>query len=283
MYVAWGNDTDQYADGHAAAAGSPIVLLLDDDRAYRTGLSRYLRSNGFDCLEADSFAAALDFAQAYDGASVIVPELTVGSRHLFDYIAEIRRVPRASVLVLSGHREETEKIVALELGADDFIPKTADRREVLARVRAAARRGLAPRPVALLPGFDTTPGGVAPVGSWQFSQGKRELNDPDGRPVRLTTAEFSLLAAFVENTGRPVSRDHLSRVALGRPTHRGDRGIDNLIAKLRRKLRDLAKLARMIKTARPVGYMFTGFNVTAAETDPAGAGFAGGDSRKERE
>ena len=99
----------------------PQVLLIDDDGAYRSELSRYLRSNGFDSLESDSFAAAFEIVRASPGACVIVPELTVGSRHLFDYIAQMKRASGASVLVLSGRREETEKIVALEVGADDFI------------------------------------------------------------------------------------------------------------------------------------------------------------------
>ncbi|MGA3403997.1 MAG: response regulator transcription factor [Acetobacteraceae bacterium] len=249
-----------------------MVLLIDDDRSYRAELSRYIRSNGFDSLEADSFAAALEFVQASGGTFVIVPELTVGSRHLFDCIAQIRRAPNASVLVLSSHQEETEKIVALELGADDFIPKTADRREILARIRAAVRRLQARRSVTRQPGPGAAPGTREAAGSWQFRQIKRELIDPDGRSVRLTTAEFNLLAAFVENTGHPLTRDDLSTAALGRRSYASDRGIDNLVAKLRRKLGDSAKLARMIKTARPVGYVFTGFSTAEAEADPAIAG-----------
>jgi DNA-binding response OmpR family regulator len=252
------------ADGDDAAAPLTMVLLIDDDSGFRTELSRYVRSNGFDTLESDSFAAAAEFVQAYDGVCVVVPELTVGSRHLFDYLAEIKRGPHAAVLVLSSRREKTEKIIALELGADDFIAKTADQREILARIRAAARRLLARQCSEGQPEAVAPHAVAAAAGSWRFLRTRRELIDPDGLPVRLTTAEFSLLDAFVASTGRPLSRDHLTAVALGRHSYANDRGIDNLVAKLRRKLRDSARLGRMIKTARPGGYVFTGFSTAAA-------------------
>jgi DNA-binding response OmpR family regulator len=260
------------ANGVADAASLPMVLMLDDDIAYRADLARYVRSNGFDVLEPDSFAAALDVVQSGHDALVIVPDLTVGSRHLFDYIALLRRTPGISVLVLSSRREETEKIVALELGADDFIAKTADRREILARIRVAARRLLARRFVARQADVGLLQAASGAAGTWRFLRVKRELIDPDGRRVRLTAAEFTLLEAFVTNTGRPLSRDHLSMAALGRHHYATDRGIDNLVAKLRRKLRDSARLASMIKTARPVGYVFTGFSTTVADADPVPGG-----------
>jgi len=245
-------------------AALPKVLLIDDDCAYRAELSRYLRSNGFDSLESDSFKAACEVVRASPRAFVIVPELTVGSRHLFDYLAQMKRTSGAAILVLSNRPEETEKIVALEVGADDFIPKTTDRREILARIRAAARRLPARRDIATPPEAKPVHGTAQPAGSWRFLPARRELIDPEGRPVRLTTAEFSLLDAFVENTGSPLSRNHLAMAVLGRNSYASDRGIDNLVAKLRRKLRESARLGRMIKTARPVGYVFTGFS--AAET-----------------
>lgn len=242
----------------------PSVLLIDDDRAYRAGLGDYIRSNGFDCLETDSFKTGLQRLQIQDASFVVVPELTVGSRHLFDCIGQIRRASKASVLVLTGHREETEKIVALELGADDFIPKSVERREILARIRVAARRLLTPQGDSPQTDRTSPQDSGAAAEAWQFLQIKRTLIDPTGRSIRLTAAEFDLLAAFVENTGRPLTREHLANAALGRHSYSSDRGIDNLVAKLRRKLGDPARSGRMIRTARPVGYVFTGFNVAPA-------------------
>jgi two-component system OmpR family response regulator len=245
----------------------PKVLLIDDDRAYRAELARYLRSNGFDTLESDSFPSAFELARTALSAFVIVPELTVGSRHLFDYLAQIKHASGAAVLVLSNRPEETEKIVALEVGADDFMSKTTDRREILARIRAAARRLPVRRSIATQPDAGSVHGTGQTAGSWRFLRARRELIDPEGRPVHLTAAEFALLDAFVEHTGSPLSRDHLAMTVLGRNSYASDRGIDNLVAKLRRKLRDSARRGRMIKTARPIGYIFTGFTTAEVRVD----------------
>jgi two-component system, OmpR family, response regulator len=256
--------------GTAERARLPLVLLVDDDTAWRTGLAGYFRANGFDCAEFGGFTALADFLRSADGLFVIVADLTAGSRHLFDCLTDIAHLWGAAVLVLSSQRDETETIVALELGADDVIGKSTDRREILARVRAAARR-LQTRQALLRP----TPGGpqaesaAAPV-SWRFLPDRRELTDPQGQLVLLTTAEFKLLEAFVANTGRPLHRRDLAAAVLGRPYDASDRSIDNLVAKLRRKLGDPAKQARMIKTARPLGYVFTGLTAPADRApDPA--------------
>ena len=248
----------QFVQGRRMA--SPGVLLVDNDRTYRAPLARYVAANGFATREFDQFDDALDFLRSSQDDFVVVADLTVQSRHLFDFIAYIRSLPNSSILVLSAQAEDTEKIVALELGADDFIAKSIDRREILARIRAAARRLQATRnPPPRAQAGTATPRPAAPR-PWQFLREKRELHDPFGHPVPLTTAEFSLLDTFVSHTGQSLSRDQLSMAALGRNYRASDRSIDNLVAKLRRKLGDSAKAARMIKTARPVGYVFTGFN-----------------------
>lgn len=242
-----------------AAAGNPVVVLIDDDPDYRAELCHYLRTNGFDAAEFDSFAAALALLEGRPGIFVIVPELTVGSRHLFDNINRLRQADGVAVLVLSGHRDETETIVALELGADDVMPKTTDRREILARIRSAVRRLREHRSETGPPLTTVRQSADQARGAWRFLREQRALIDPDGRPVPLTNAEFSLLEVFVDNAGKELHRDYLSALVLGRPGNPRDRGIDNLVAKLRRKLRDSARLGCMIRTARPVGYVFTGF------------------------
>ena len=241
----------------------PLVLLIDDDTAWRPRLACYFRVNGFDCAEFGDFTALADFLRSADGLFVIVADLTVGSRHLFDCLTDFAHLWGAAVLVLSSQHDETETIVALELGADDVIGKSTDRREILARVRAAARR-LQTRQSLLRPPPDAPRAEPAakPV-SWRFLPDRRELTDPQGRPVLLTTAEFKLLEIFVANTGRPLHRRDLAAAVLGRPYDISDRSIDNLVAKLRRKLGDPAKQARMIKTARPLGYVFIGLTAPA--------------------
>jgi len=245
----------------------PHVLVADDDAPWRAALCRYLRSNGFDSTGFADFATLADSLASRAGIFVIVADLTVGSHHLFDCLSALARQPAAAVVVLSNQNDDTETIVALELGADDVIRKGTDRREILARIRAAARRlqvrkSLMQRRIEALPArADQVPAG------WRFRPDRRELADPDGHLVSLTTLEFKMLEAFVANTGRPLRRRDLSQAVLGRPYEANDRGIDNLVAKLRRKLGDPAKRARMIKTARPHGYVFTGFNIVSSDTD----------------
>jgi len=255
------------APGPGKTAKLPHVLVADDDAAWRTALCRYLRGNGFDSTEFADFAALTDSVASRAGIFVVVTELTVGSRHLFDCLSGLAQQPAAAVVVLSDQNDDTETIVALEIGADDVIRKGTDRREILARIRAAARR------LQVRQSLLRQPAGVPESrkdqmqAAWRFRPDKRELADPEGRPVLLTTLEFKMLEALVANTGRPLRRRDLCVAVLGRPYEASDRGIDNLVAKLRRKLGDPAKGARMIKTARPLGYVFTGFNGPSSDAE----------------
>jgi len=245
--------------GRNEGATSPHVLVADDDAAWRATLCRYLLGNGFDSTECVDFASLAEILRSRTGLFVIVAELTVASRHLFDCLAEFAHRPSAAVLVLSGQNDDTETIVALELGADDVIRKGIDRREIVARIRAAARR-LQTRGSAQH-GTDTQTGtNSQPAGCWRFMPDRRELTDPEGRPVLLTLLEFKMLETLVANTGRPLHRRDLFAAVVGRPYEANDRSIDNLVARLRRKLGDPAKQARIIKTARGLGYVFTGSN-----------------------
>jgi two-component system, OmpR family, response regulator len=252
----------------------PKVILIDDDDTHRLEFSNYVVVNGIPIESFNNLELALEFIQSSRDALVVVSELSVGNHHLFNFMSLMLRRQDCAILVLSQQGEETDKIVALELGADDFIMKTTERREILARIRASVRRLMTLPHVTRHP--SNRPSAVqagATPGSWQFQREKRELVDPYGYPVHLTSAEFSLLDALVDNIGRPLSRDYLSLVALGRHYNTSDRSIDNLIAKLRRKLRDPPKSARTIKTARSVGYVFTGFRerekITGDDTPPA--------------
>lgn len=247
--------------GLAERMTSPHILVADDDDAWRAALCRYLRANGLDSTECTDFASLAEILQSRAGLFVIVAELTVGSRHLFDSLAEFAHQPSAAVLVLSSLNDETETIVALELGADDVIRKGIDRREIIARIRAAARR-LQTRGGAQPSTAAPAAANVRSAPCWRFLPDKRELTDPEGRPVLLTLLEFKMLEMLVANIGRPLHRQDLFTAVLGRPYAANDRSIDNLVARLRRKLGDPARQARIIKTARPLGYVFTGFKTS---------------------
>jgi DNA-binding response OmpR family regulator len=240
---------------NGGAAASAMVLLIDDDGGYRGALSAYLHGNGVDVREFDGFAAALAWFGSAVWPAVVVTDLTVGSRHLFDCLSPFHR-PDAAVLVLSDQDNLTDTIVALELGADDVIAKSVDRREILARIRAAIRRL---RTSSSDAAQSVRPGPAAGSAAWRFLPEQRRLLDPNDACIHLTGAEAKLLAAFTANAGKTLTRRYLSVLVLERPGGAGDRGIDNLVLKLRRKLGGSARQSTTIQTARPIGYRFTGW------------------------
>lgn len=230
------------------------ILFVEDDQAFRTELADYLRSHGLQVETFDHFGA---LAKALDKRepSLVLLDLTVGSEHGIGFLRDVLRADAWPVVVLSGSQDETDRIISLELGADDFILKTVRPREILARIRAVMRRSAAgvAKP-------ETKP---EPSPGWRFLPHQRDLIRPDGSFVRLTTAEFNLLHALIRNQGRPVGREALFAEVFGRDFNPLDRAIDNLVAKLRHKLGDPAKQPTMIRTVRPFGYLFTGFSPTA--------------------
>jgi two-component system OmpR family response regulator len=160
------------------------------------------------------------------------------------------------VIMLTARGDEIDRIVGLEMGADDYLAKPFNPRELVARIRAVLRRA------------GTTQGGLAAgrrngdptvlrFAGWRLDVARRELTSPDGVLVALSTGEFGLLAALASHPGRVLSRDHLLDLARGRDAQPFDRAIDVQVSRLRRKLEDDPKDPRMIKTVRGGGYLFT--------------------------
>jgi two-component system phosphate regulon response regulator OmpR len=148
--------------------------------------------------------------------------------------------------------DEEGRIAALEGGCDDWISFGVSEHEAVARIRAILRRTTRQRP--------TGPGpGARPERAWRLSPERRELYDPDGQPFDLTSAEFDLLHTIVQHRGAVVSRDILSRAVFRRTWYPQDRGIDNLAARLRRKLAGRSRNPQVVKAVRGIGYAFTGF------------------------
>jgi DNA-binding response OmpR family regulator len=145
--------------------------------------------------------------------------------------------------------DEVDRISALELGADDYLPAGISLREALARIRSALRRAPSAAP----------PAGAAQAG-WRLCLRNRELFAGDGSPRLLTSAEFDLLRVLQGHQGVPVQRDALSLAVLRRPYHPDDRALDNLVLRVRRKLDDTGPSARVIKSVRGIGYIFLGFD-----------------------
>jgi len=171
-----------------------------------------------------------------------------------DGLEVLRRIRVSSgvpVLMLTARGEETDRIVGLELGADDYLPKPCNPRELLARVRAVLRRRQEPR----LP--DAELGAGCEFAGWRLDLVRRELRSPQGVIVNLSSGEFTLLRAFVERPQRVLTRDRLLDLARGPDSDAYDRAIDVQISRLRKKLDDGASGVELIRTVRNEGYVFT--------------------------
>jgi two-component system OmpR family response regulator len=228
--------------GSSAAPAEPApsrIIVVDDDPGIRDVVTEFLSRHGFD-VEGAGDAAGL--ARALD---VMLP----GE----DGLQICRRLSGSdgpAVIMLSAMGEETDRIVGLELGADDYLPKPCNPRELLARIRAVLRRRGEPR------GQEGELGAQCEFAGWRLDLVRRELRTPDGVIVNLSGGEFSLMRSFVERPQRVLTRDQLLDLARGPDSDAYDRAIDVQISRLRRKLDDGGAGAELIRTVRNEGYMF---------------------------
>jgi two-component system, OmpR family, response regulator len=230
------------------------VLIVDDDRGIRELVGAYLEKNGMrvslaangremrSVLESGApDLIVLDLMMPGDDGLVLCRELRAG---------KFRAVP---VVMLTARNEETDRIVGLEMGADDYLPKPFAVRELLARIRAVLRRtrmlppGMQVTEVAQMLGF----------GDWRLDTTARHLLDADGTLVALSGAEYRLLRVFLDHPQRVLTRDQLLNLTQGRQADAFDRSIDLLVSRLRQRLRDVAREPRYIKTLRSEGYVFS--------------------------
>ena len=226
----------------------PQILIVDDDAGLASGICDYLAQNGFGVrIAAD--APAMDRALAAAAIDLIVLDVMLPGE---DGLSICRRLADAGgppVIMLSAMGEEMDRILGLELGADDYLPKPCSPRELLARVRAVLRRR------------DDADGGVAPRGKVVRFAGfaldglRRSLKAASGVNIMLTAGEFSLLCVFLDHPQRILSRDELIERARGSEAEVFDRAIDVQISRLRRKLNEGAA-QEIIRTFRGAGYLF---------------------------
>jgi two-component system, OmpR family, response regulator len=240
------------------SSAARTVLVVDDDPAMRAMVADYLGSRGFDVSTA---ADGAEMARALAGGTVhlVLLDLKLSAEDGLDLLRGLRAASKVPVIVLTGQRrEEVDRVLGLELGADDYLTKPFSLRELLARIRAVLRRteGAPPGPGA--PGApDHADAKGAPTrhrfAGWELDLRARELTSPDGVPVPLTRGEFALLAAFLRSPGRVLSREQL--LAASR-VHEDvfDRSIDVHILRLRRKLETNPSQPEFIQTVRTVGY-----------------------------
>lgn len=227
---------------------SPHILVVDDHREIRDAVMRYLEKNGMRATPARD-AAEMDVALKAGRFDLIVLDVMMPGE---DGLSAARRVSASGgppILMLSALGEETDRIVGLEIGADDYLVKPFNPRELLARIKAILRRADRPEPMA-----GTLGGRKLAFAGWVLDTDTRALTHQDGREVSLTSAEFKLLTIFLERPRFVLSRDQLLDLTSGRVAEVFDRTIDNQVSRLRRKIEDDAASPRIIATIRAGGY-----------------------------
>jgi two-component system, OmpR family, response regulator len=234
-----------------AERGQPTCLVVEDDRTMRHLVMNYLEEHGIRTISASGREEVAGLL-AREEPSLVILDLRLGQEDGLDLLREIRSHSDIPVIITTGHRrDEIDRVVGLELGADDYITKPFGLRELLARIRAVLRRQEAGQAAVQR----DSERGRCRFGGWQLDRRSRRLSDSSGIPVALTKGEYALLIAFLDAPQRPLSREHLLQATR---IHEDvfDRSIDVQVLRLRRKLETDPNAPRVILTERGVGYVF---------------------------
>jgi len=226
-------------------AADPSILVVDDDADLRALISDFLRGNGMR-VESAADGAEMDARIAAARPDLIVLDLMMPGEDGLSILRRLRKPGGPAVIMLSAMGEDTDRIIGLEVGADDYLPKPCNPRELLARIRAVLRRRGEEH-------VGASAGAVRRFGVWTLDIVQREVRRIDGQPVPLTDAEFRVLAAFLDRPQRVLSRDQLIEAGKGIDSEVFDRAIDVTISRLRKKLGP----DDPIRTIRNEGYMLT--------------------------
>jgi two-component system, OmpR family, phosphate regulon response regulator OmpR len=248
-----------WAPAHAPAAAVPPrphststlnsrLLLIDDDQRLTDMVSGYLRHNGFDVVSAGTLAAGRELIRQGGAFDALLLDLMLPDGDGLDFTRELRaqaRTRRLPLLMLTARGEPMDRIVGLEIGADDYLPKPFEPRELLARVKALLRRAA---PEA---GDDE----VLSFGRLEVDLGARQAR-LDGKPCDLTSHQFELLTVLARSPGRVLSRDQIMDALKGHPLEAFDRSIDVHISRIRAVIEDDPKAPKRVLTVRGAGYVF---------------------------
>lgn len=236
---------------------TPHILIVDDDREIRDLLSRFLAKHG---LRVTTAADGREMTRVLGNGAfdLVVLDLMMPGEDGLSLTRNLRanrEEPHRNVpiIMLTAMGEETDRIIGLEMGADDYLAKPFNPRELLARIKAVLRRLDAVASEGEGAGDD----GVYRFADWAFNVENRTLCDPQGEDVSISGGEFELLQAFVTHPGRVLNRDQLLDLARGRDAQPFDRSIDVQVSRLRKKIEPDPKNPTLIKTVRGGGYMFT--------------------------
>tara|TARA_R110000824_G_scaffold11585_2_gene50634 strand:- start:4605 stop:5324 length:720 start_codon:yes stop_codon:yes gene_type:complete len=228
------------------------ILLVDDEATLREPLAEYLIKQGYKVQQASDASVARSLLNAYDFDIILLDIMMPGEDglSLCRFVTDKTDIP---VIFISAKTEETERIIGLELGADDYITKPFSPRELVARIKVVLRR--ADKGSTTQNG---TTGGAYQFSGWTLKCDKRSLIDADGVNVSLSTGEYQMLLALVSRAGKVLNRDQLLDITQGREAHAFDRAVDNQISRLRRKIEADPKNPEIIKTVWGGGYLLAG-------------------------
>jgi two-component system phosphate regulon response regulator OmpR len=239
----------------AEETGAGRVLIVDDDRAVRDMLAEYLTTHGYEVAQADG-GPAMRTELERGVPDVVLLDIGLPGEDGLSLARYLRERYDLGIIMVTGAGEVVDRIVGLEMGADDYVAKPFDPRELRARLKSVMRRvqaRSAPAAPAAPPG---APEARIPVGRRLLDLKSHQLFERDGTEVPLTTMEFELLKAFVEHPNQVLSRDRLLTLTRNREWEPFDRSIDIRIARLRRKIEDDPENPKVIRTVRGAGYMF---------------------------
>ncbi len=240
--------------------GKQTILCVDDDEGIQTVVGQYLNSDGYKYIGANDAASALECAQS-SKPEVILLDLGLPDAEGLSLIPQLKSMGDVGIIVVSGKNDTTEKIICLEMGADDYLTKPFEMRELTARIKAVLRR-MAPLKAPAQQESESVQNKsqAKKLGfgdGWCLDRDQYQLYDKNGDPADLTTGEFVLLEALMLSPNKVLSRERLFELTRDGEYDVYDRAIDIQIGRLRKKIDTADDTAEYIKTVRGVGYMFT--------------------------
>jgi two-component system OmpR family response regulator len=230
------------------------IAVLDDERDITQLLAGYLEAQGFRVTQLHS-GAALTATLASDAPALVLLDLGLPGEDGFAIARQLRERFHCGLVIVTGRGDAVDKIVGLEVGADDYVTKPFDLRELVARIKAVLRRIVPNTPAASLAPTAAERGARFQFAGWAFDTAARRLVDPRGQEVLLTTGEFDLLGVLLQHPGRVLSRDFLLEQTRGREAGPFDRTIDVQIGRLRKKIEADPERPELIKSVRGAGYV----------------------------
>ncbi|MES2952465.1 MAG: response regulator transcription factor [Pseudomonadota bacterium] len=225
------------------------IAVLDDEADITLLLANYLKSHGYRITQLHNGRALMDLMRT-DPPVLVLLDLGLPGEDGFSIARQLREHWRCGLVIVTGRGDSVDKVVGLEVGADDYVTKPFDLRELLARIKAVLRRMTPVEPAT------ATPSSALRFVGWELDTAARRLLNPRREEVSLTTGEFDLLCAFAKSPGRVLSRDFLLEQTRGREAAPFDRTIDVQIGRLRKKLEADPEDPQILKSVRGAGYIF---------------------------